>query len=137
VGKKIAVSKIIIEVKNPHDITPEEAEELAEAVRASYPKYKVRVEGTGYTGYAVTLYEVLRIWLLTTVGTKIVEQLTKLAIEWARQRFNRQGKKPRTTSISIYGPNGEVLRSVVLKNATDEPEDDTAKGFNMKPPFTS
>jgi len=144
VGKKTAVNKIIIEPKNPLVITPEEAEELAKAIRASYPKHKVRVESSGYTGYAVTLYEVLNIWLLTTIGKQIIEQITKLAIEWARQRFKKQGKYPSPKSITIYGPHEEVLISFVLKNATDDPEDRTkehreteeiARRYRVKPRF--
>lgn len=123
--------KIIIQPKNPLDIIPEEAEELARAIRVSYPKYKVQVKINGYKGYAVTLYQVITIAVLGAVTEGIIKQIAKLAVDWARERF-KQKQSARTTSITIYGPRGEVLKSLVVKNATDEPEDETKEAISTE-----
>jgi len=122
--------KIIVEPNNPLDIVPEEAEELAKAIRVSYPKYRVQVRISGYRGYAVTLCQVIAIWVAATVTEELIKQVVKIAVDWARERF-RQKQSARTTSITIYGPKSELLRSIVVKNATDEPEDRTKEDINM------
>ena len=123
--------KIIIQPKNPLDIIPEEAEDLAKAIRVSYPKYKVQVKINGYKGYAVTLYQVITIAVLGAVTEEIIKQIVKLAVDWARERF-KQKQSARTTSITIYGPKGEVLKSLVVKNAIDEPEDRTKEAVETE-----
>ena len=131
------MGNIIIETKNPNDITPEEAETFAEDIRSKYPKYEVQVLGSGYTGYGVTWYEIINIWLVTTITKQLLEQISKIFIDWARQRFLRMGSK-RPMSITIYGPNGKALKSIVVKNANDEPEfglDNIAKKYRIKPPI--
>jgi hypothetical protein len=125
------MNKIIIEPKNPLDLTPEEAEELAKAIRISYPKYEVQVKSNGYRGYGVTLYQVITITVLGAVTEEIIKQIVKLSIDWARERL-KQKRSARTTSITIYGPKGQVLKSVVVKNATDEPEDETEEAIRTQ-----
>jgi hypothetical protein len=125
------VSKIIIQPKNPLDLTPEEAEELAKAIRVSYPEFKVQVKTDGYKGYAVTLYQVITITLLVAVTEEIVKQIVKLSVDWARDRLKHK-QSARTTSITIYGPKGEVLKSLVVKNVTDEPEERTEETAHIE-----
>lgn len=125
------MTKIIIQPKNPLDITPEEAEELAKAIRVSYPKYKVQVKINEYRGYAVTLYQVITIAVLSAVTEEIIKQIIKLSVDWARERF-KQIQSARATSITIYGPKGEVLKSLVVKNATDESEDETKEAISTE-----
>jgi hypothetical protein len=125
------MSKIIIQPKNPLDLKPEEAEELAKAIRASYPKYKVQVKINGYKGYAVTLSQVITIAILGAVTEEIIKQIVKLAVDWARERF-KQKRSARSTSITIYGPKGEVLKSLFVKNATDEPKDTTKEAIETE-----
>jgi hypothetical protein len=131
------LKQIILQPKNPLDLKPEEVKELADSIRTSYPKYDVRVEGgSGYIGYGVTWFQILTIWLLVPINKQIVERITKLAIEWARQRFGKQ-KAGRPKSITIYGPYRKVLKSIVIKNATDEPEDrtDLNSKYRLRPAF--
>src|SRR4030042_501525 len=68
------MNEIIIQPKNPLDLTPEEAEELAKAIRISYPRYKVQVKIDGYKGYAVTLYQVITVAVLAGVTEEIAEK---------------------------------------------------------------
>jgi hypothetical protein len=118
--------KIIVRPKNPLDIMPEEAEELAKAIRVSCPKYKVQVRINGYKGYAVTWYEVIEIAVVSAVTEEVIRRIGKVAVDWARKRF-KQKQSERPKAITIFGPKGEVLKSLVVKNATDEPEDRTKK----------
>ena len=123
------MDKIIIQPKNPADITSGEAEKLAKAFRTAYPGYEVQVEIVEIhpcDGYAVTWYEVISIAVVSGLAVEITKQIIKLAVDWARERF-KQKQSRRPTSITIYGPKGEVLKSLVVKNATDEPEDETEK----------
>lgn len=131
------MNQIIIQPKNPLDLKPEELEELAELIRSSYPQYDVLIEaGEGYSGYAVTLFEVLGIWIMAPITGKIVEQVTKLAIDWARQRFHKKNST-RGKSITIYDSQGGELKSIVIKSPMDEPEDRTDKNniYRPKPPI--
>jgi hypothetical protein len=140
------MKQIILEPKNPGDINPEELEDLAKAIRSLNPNHDVQVRnGEGYTGYGITWYEILTIWLFLKIDEQLIEQVIKLSIEWARQRFNKKGNviRPRPTYIKLYGPNGKFLKSIVMNNATDEPEDTTekdretekiARKYRKKPP---
>lgn len=132
------MDRIIIGTKNPNDITPQEAEEFAKILRSSIPKLAVQIQSSEYSGKAVTLYEILNIWLLTKVSEQLVEQVVKLAIEWVRLRFSKPHK--RTTSIAIYDARGEIIKRVVIKNATSEPEygvEEYEKKYLIKPPSDS
>jgi len=133
------MKKIVIEPKNPHDVKPEDVQELAKEIRSLYPDYDVKTEGKGYTGYALTWWEIVNIWVGAPVASLLIEQITKLAIKWARERFTQKGKEKRPKSITIYGPKGNILKAIVLHNATDEPEVKTPSKKEMrnrfKPPF--
>jgi hypothetical protein len=137
------MDQIIIQTRNPRDITLEETEELAQAIRLLEPNCNVRVLGGKQVGYGITWFEILRIWLPTaiiTVGAivakEIIQEITKLAIRWACQRLKKKGVSRRPTYIAIYGPDGKILKSVVLKNDTDDIEDHTEadRDFNLLPP---
>jgi hypothetical protein len=133
------MKKIIIEPKNPLDVKPKDVQELAEEIRSFYPNYKVVIEGKGYSGYAVTWWEVVNIWVIAPISGLPIEQIVKLSIKWARQRFTKEGKEKRPKSITIYGPKGDILKSIVLKNVIDEPDVTTPlkeeKRYRLKPPF--
>ncbi len=118
---------IVIRTANPHDITLDEAEQIAQAIRSLGQTWDVRVEGQERTGTGVTLFEVLRIGLLGGAfgfGKVLVEEAAKrvadTVIDWARDRFKKR-KKSRSIYVAIYGPEGTVI-SFVIKSATDELE---------------
>jgi hypothetical protein len=91
----------------------------------------VQVKINGYKGYAVTLYQVITIAVLGAATEEIIRQIVKVSVDWARKRF-KQKQSARTTSITIYGPKGEVLKSLVVKNTTDEPEDETEEAVRTE-----
>ena len=122
------MDQVTIRSRNPLRITLNEAEELAQAVRPLAPDIKVEVEAEEQQQgtYGVTFFQIIEIVLPTAaiVGQELVQEITKAGIEWARARFKRK-KTGNPVYIPIYGPDGEILKSVVVKNATDEPEDRT------------
>jgi hypothetical protein len=106
--------------------TPEaDLQPLIDSIRAAFPELSVVYGAKEQRGYGVTWWEVLNIYLAnhplaaippTYVATKVLD----LAIEWVRKRFEKS-RRPR--SISIYGPNNEVLKKIVLKERDADPED--------------
>ena len=77
-------------------------------------------------GYGVTLYEVIAIWDLAAqvVGnTAIIGGPFYAAARWAQKRWlkdkeERPNERPAPRSVSLYGPDGTEIRSVVI----DEPD---------------
>jgi hypothetical protein len=125
--------EIIIRSANPNDISLEEAEEIASAVRSLNLNFDTQVVGQEREGYGVTLFEVLRISLVggavAGMGKALIEEVAKklvdIVVEWTRKRFRgRKRTSKRPVYVAIYGPDG-VVKSVVIRNATDEPEDRT------------
>lgn len=133
------MKKIVIEPKNPLDVKPEDLQELAEEIHSLCPGYDIKIEGKGYTGYGLTWGEIVNFWIAAPVSGLLIEQIIKLAIKWARKRFTQKGREKRPKSITIYGPKGNILKTIVLHNATDEPEFKTLSKEEMrarfKPPF--
>ena len=131
---------IIIRTANPNDITLDETEEIAKAVRGLNLNCDVQVVGKEREGYGVTLFEVLRISLVSGVafgmGKAFAEEVAKkiadIVVEWARERFRgRKSASKRPVYVAIHGPAGTV-KSLVIKNATDEPEDRTEKDQQLE-----
>jgi len=142
-SEEVTSETIVIRTANPHDITLEEAEGIASLLRAAYPTLSVKTEGQERTGYGVTWFEVLRITILGGafgVGKAFAEEVVKktadVVVEWARERFKgRKSKSKRPVYLAIYGPDG-LVKSLVIKNATDVPEDRTAED-RVRPPSSS
>lgn len=141
----IGKSRIILQ---PRDglINSKEAEELAELIRTFNSEYKVDVAASPeQIGKGVIPLEIVYIWIIagSTIFVKkfvetLAEELAKIAVQWARDRFKKKGRGL-PTCIQIYGPNGKVLKSVVLKDATQEAEDHTKANrkdkMKRKPPL--
>lgn len=130
------MKQIVLQPKNPNDIKPEELEGFAGAIRSAYPEYNIRVEaGEGYKGYAVTFYEVLTVWILSSISKQLLDRITALAVDWARERFIDKPRRPK--SITIYDAKGNPLKSITLKNPTDNPEINIISGkqYRIKPTY--
>jgi hypothetical protein len=143
---RIRESRIILQPRDAQ-IDSKEAQELAELIRTLNPEYKVdAVTSPEQRGRGVVPIEILYVWLITGstifVGKlieKLAEEIAKIAVQWARDRFRKKGRAF-PTSINIYGPNGKILKSVFLKDATQEAEDHTKanrkdKMMKRKPPL--
>lgn len=145
--------KIVLQPANPLDLRPEELEDLAHAIRGIDSNYEVGIAGEEEVDprrRGVTWYEILTIWLPAVSGDISLLIIVGQAIAWARRRFQQQeadqiqrhqqelaqrlrrGRKPkphitrRPKYIRILGPNGEVLKVVLVKDPESEPEDRTS-----------
>ena len=127
--------RIILQARDPHDITPEEVQELAALFYANF-EYKVDIAtNPEQVGKGITLNEVLYIWLIPAgffLAKKAAEEVAKIVIQWTRNRLRKKGTTRRPTTIFIYGPNGKVIKSVVVKDATQEVEDHTEANRKSK-----
>ncbi len=131
--------RIILQARDSNYISPEETQNLAELIRTINFEYKVDVAASPeQIGKGIILTEILYIWLITgssifvykfagKFGEKLVEEVAKIVIQWARDRFKKEGKTRFPTKIFIYGPNGKILKSVVVKDAAQEVEDQTER----------
>jgi hypothetical protein len=127
-----ATDAIIVRTMNPNDITMEEAEQIAQAIRDLNPNSPVQVKAHLTESKGVTWFEIVSItlsagaWATKVVAEDAAKEIAKRAVEWARQRFrDRRKDSKRPVYVPIYGPDGEVLKSVVINSATAEPEDRT------------
>jgi hypothetical protein len=126
---------IVVRTLNPLDVTPDEAEEIAATIRSLNLDSEVRVEEQERGDRGLTWFEILHITLAFTVGRVVVdeatEKVTDIVVEWARQRFlGRKSGSKRPVYLEIHVRNdlgARVMKAIVIKNATDEPEDRTEK----------
>jgi hypothetical protein len=111
-----SLSGVIIRSKK--DVSAEEMEEIAQAIRGLNLDCDVRVDITERTGHGVTWFKVLHIALEgsefagTAAAGVAAKKIVEVVIDWASARFT---KSKRPVSVSIYGPDGEVVKSVVVK----------------------
>jgi hypothetical protein len=124
------MNQITIYSKDPNRIKLDEAEELAKEMRALLPDQDILVKGRepmeeGRAG--VTWFQIIEVMIPagTIVGKEVIQELTKAGILWAKKRFASRSDKGPPVYIPIYGPDGRVIKSVVIKNSTDKPEDRT------------
>jgi hypothetical protein len=128
----IKAQEIVLNSPSPFDITPEEIEDIATAIRGLNLNCEVRTSVTQREGVAITWFEILRIALMggafgagKLFTEEAVKKIADIAVDWVRERFKgRKKESKRPVYVAIYGSDG-VVKSVVIKNATDEPEDRT------------
>jgi hypothetical protein len=117
-----ATDAIIVRTMSPNDITMEEAEQIAQAIRDLNPNSPVRVKAHLREGVGVTWFEIVSItlsagaWATKVLAEDAAKEIAKRAVDWARKRFKgRKKDSKRPVYVPIYGPDGEVLKSVVIK----------------------
>jgi hypothetical protein len=126
---------IVVRTQNPLDITPDEAVGIAAAIRGLNLNGEVRVEEQEREYRGFTWFEFLYITLAFKVGQTVVDEATKkitdIVVDWARQRFRGRksgSKRPVYLEIHVRDDLGDrVMKTIVIKNATDEPQDRTEK----------
>src|SRR5215216_2165985 len=118
--------QIILEPGNPLDLRPEKLEPLISAIRDLDSSYEVKIAYNEPRGYAVTWWEVLYIWLPwvgTAAGGAAIAKIVELVIEWAHNRFKADPERKRPRHVSIYGPDGKVIKSILITSDDQEPEE--------------
>jgi hypothetical protein len=125
----VSLNAVIIRSKK--DVPAEEMEEIAQAIRGLHLDCDVRVDITERTGYGVTWFKVLHIVLegsifaATAAAGAAAKKIAEAVIDWASAQFT---KSNRPVSVSIYGPDGDVLKSVVVKPDGVQDRTDEDKG---------
>ncbi|MCC9135798.1 hypothetical protein ACFSKU_17390 [Pontibacter silvestris] len=96
-------------------------------------------------GYAVTWWEVINVWMPAGgiyLSGKILDKLIDRFLDWAEKRIEtekkeKNGKKARPKCITIYGPDGKAVSSVVLYDNGDKKrrtQEELKNGYNKLPP---
>ncbi len=119
----MADKEIRIVPGNPLDIRPDQLEDLAEALRGRLPDASVTIVAQPMTGYGVTVWEVLNVWVpwsdlphdAVMAAAGIV---AKEAVAWARRRLKTSPHRPKY--VAIYGPNDEILKAVKVEAGGEE-----------------
>lgn len=125
------MEKLIVRSRNPNDVTLEEAGDLVQSLRQAVPEMPAEVEGQHQEPgrFGVTWFQIIELHLPEVEAAVVGAVVTKFcdaAIDWAKRRFKKKPQK-RPIYIPIYGPDGEILKSVVVKDAQSDPEDRTEK----------
>ena len=119
----------ILEPGNPYDFSQSELEGLRAEIEAQFDDARVELARRPERGYGVTLHEVLAVWDL---ATDIVGDVTTVAgpigliVSWMRRRSRKErdehpDSQPRPRTIEILGPDGRVLKTVVIEDPDAEP----------------
>lgn len=122
------MKKIILMPGNSLDLRKEKLESLISELQEQYPDNEVQYKTNELSGYGVTFWEVLYVclvWTALNITETAIKKFTELFIEWAFNRFIEDDQNKRPKYVAIYGPNGEVLKSVLVKSKDSEPEDYT------------
>ncbi len=107
----------------------------------------VRMEPTPQAGFGVTGFEILQIWVLSTAGLMVSAAATAAAVrvgqravdetvDWLKRRATSNA---RAASVQLRGPDGAVIRSVVVKNrqvVQETTEEDKRDDLMQIPPPT-
>jgi hypothetical protein len=136
---RLKTGSIVVRTQNPLDITCDEAGEIAATIRGLNLAGEVRVEEQEREYRGLTWFEILHITLSYQAGQIVLDKATKeiaaIVVDWARRRFagRKSGsKRPVYLEIHVRDDLGNrVMKAIVMKNATDEPEDRTEQKPRM------
>jgi hypothetical protein len=116
------VTNYVLEPGNPFDFTRDELDAIAAEIGEQIPNVDVSIKLRDERGYGVSLVEVMRISTEVADAVKATAEaagVIALIVAWMRSRWNKDRKdhpdgRPRPRSVVLYGPNGEILRSVQI-----------------------
>jgi hypothetical protein len=125
--------EIHITPTNPFDFSSEELEGLAESLRSEDSAALIHVRTRPEHGYGVSPYEVVELVATAGGAAAAVDQTVAIfrrAVNWTRERWQRErsekpdeSPRPRTVRL-VYGPDGDVLKSVTIDLPDGEPQED-------------
>lgn len=129
---------IVFDPGNPHDFTDGGLEEFQVAMAQEF-ETDVIIDRREERGQGVTFVEILHIWIEAgEIASPAI--IAKQVGGWLRTRRRSEAEitpKPRTRLADIYGPTGELLKSVRVENDTvqiSEPSQDTKRERPRPPP---
>ena len=121
--------EVRVNVRQP-PTTIEGLDDLLAGFRGLGDDYVVTLNDETPTGYAVTFFQIY--WLVVdNIESHVIDALAAAFVAWAiktvrRDRDEKGHVNPRPRKVSIYAPNGDLLRSVVVKDPDAGSEDTTA-----------
>lgn len=106
---------ITLQPKNPLDPTPEELEDLAQAIQGLDSDYAVVVTTRERPRVGVSLWEVIECYvpwsdLTNAAAVALIAELGR----WLRNRFEKVPGRPKL--MVIYGPDGKVLKEIEMQS---------------------
>jgi hypothetical protein len=115
--------RIVLHTVNPLDIPPEELFDLAGSLRNICPECDIEITSGDQRGSAVTLWEVLHLYLpwndiIVGASSGASTAIIAAVVSFFKDRFKKEPK--RTKFIAIFGPNGKIMKEVKLTNQEDE-----------------
>ena len=131
--------QIILEPGNPLDLRRDKLEPLMNAILELDSSYEVRLAFNDQRGYGVTWWQVLHVWLPwagVALGGAAAKKIVELAIDWAHHRLKGDEPNHRPRSVSIYGPDGQILKQIrVDHSGHEEQSDEPSEHLRQKPPI--
>ena len=125
------MTRVFIEPGNPYDIGRADLEELATFVREGEPKFVVEISIGEEQGYGVTFAEVLRLYMdageiagdTAALFAPLWIAVGWMRARWTRDKENHEGEQPRTRYVTLYGADGNKLKSIKIEMPDGEPEE--------------
>jgi hypothetical protein len=117
------MADVVLRPGNDRDFETSDLEALAGAVRDD-TGLDVEVASREQRGYAVTWWEVVD-FLLTDGAGHAIDAIIGVAVAWARKRLRAAKEKtdrPRPVAVRIYGPDGELLKTVEVTDPDADPK---------------
>lgn len=132
---------ILLQPVNPQDLQAEDLRDLADAIRKLDHGYEVQIAYYDQIGHRVTWEEALTIWLPVAANVATVGAIVAQFIAWAHQRCKKEESEQvenervqyRPKSVTILGPDGNVLKNITIRNPNQEPEDHTVEAAKGPP----
>lgn len=133
----------LIEPGNPYDFSPDELDELRRELASE--GVSVAIARRPERGYGVTFVEVLHVWnLVTDVVGDVTTMVGPVAVvcRYLRRRAQREREqhpdaKPRPRVVTLLGPDGRVVKRIVLDDADSDPRfEDGDDEQRQRPPLS-
>lgn len=126
--------EIVIEPGHTSDSLDTDLSSLATDLAAKVPEASFYIVPKELVGRGLTWWEVILIYIpVGTIAKAAIEAVLDETVRWLRERFKKVPKRPKY--VAIYGPDGKVIKSVVLHSPTGEPKDRTNDDLQKPPRF--
>jgi hypothetical protein len=127
------MAELTIELGNENDFPPEDLDRLEAELRALDGSLTLSRTARHLVGRGVTWWELAYVWLSDQVGAAVVGSFVTVIIQWTRGRFKKGNRRPKY--VEIYGPDGNLLKAVLIKSRRAKLEDHTEE-VRARPPRT-
>jgi hypothetical protein len=117
-------------VGNPSDLSDEEMLRLENVLRGAGVESVERAERPR-RGYAVTWWQVVGIYVGARAGDALISAVVTAVVDWTKERFE---SRARPQSVTIYGPDGDVIKAIEVLNEGEVRDVTDEKEGEKRPP---